>query len=313
MERPQRGCFHFLLCFAYDADVIVPRYSAWIGYSASRLHREVNARAYEFARAHALLHDVLPGHSASVVFGEDAERRHGNFHPASYRAILENAEWRVRLGKAHTASRRTRPRADWSWRELDCAASSDALLMNIFCYPGVFCSVQLRGLLGVDGGVRPQFGVHPRLPLRKSLVDTTELDMELGELLVESKLTEKDFQAARPALLARYVGVDEVFEADALPRTAAGGYTGYQLIRGVLAAEQMGHSFCVLCDERRADLMEVWAHVQAAVRTADLRSRCKLLTWQELAGALPRPLQVFLADKSGILPRTCRRGLAWSA
>ncbi len=269
--------------------------------------------AYDFARAHALLHDILPGRNASVVFGEDAEQQHGNFHPASYHAILESAEWRMRLAKAHTASRRARPRADWSWRALDCAASSDALMMNIFCYPGIAASTQLRGLLGMDEGARPRFGVHPRLPLQKSLFDTTEIDMELGELLVESKLTEKDFQVARPALLARYVGVDRVLDAEALPRTVAGDYMGYQLVRGVLAAEQMGRSFCVLCDERRADLMEIWARVQAAVRTADLRSRCKLLTWQELAGAVPRELQVFLADKYGILPRTCRPGLAWSA
>ncbi len=281
--------------------------------SATLLHRELNARAFAFARAHALLHDVLPGRSASIVFGEDAEQRHGNFHPASYRAIAETPQWRVRLNKAHTASRRARPRADWHWRELDCAASSDALTMSIFCYPGVFHSAALRGLLGVGRDAAPRFGVHPRLPLQRGLVDTTEVDMELGDLLVESKLTEKDFQVARPALLGRYVGLDQVFEVEALPRTASGGYAGYQLIRGVLAAAQTGRSFCVLCDERRADLMEVWARVQAAVCGAELRSRCKLLTWQELAGALPGALQTFLAEKYGIVPRLVHAGLAWSA
>ena len=259
------------------------------------------------------MHDVLPGRSASIVFGEDAEQRHGNFHPASYRAILSNAEWRKRLNKAHTASRRVRPRADWRWRELDCAASSDALTMNIFCYPGVFYSAALRALLGIEHDCSPSFGVHPRLPLQRGLVDTTEIDLELGELLVESKLTEKDFQTAPPALLARYVGLDEVFAVDTLPRTIAGGYTGYQLIRGALAAAQTGRSFCVLCDERRAELIEMWARVQAAVRGAELRSRCKLLTWQELAGALPGDLQTFLAEKYGILPRIDRAALAWPA
>ncbi len=277
------------------------------------LHRELNARAYTYARSHALLHDVLPGHNASVVFGEDAAHRHGNFHPASYRAILARDGWRARLSKAHTASRRARPRADWRWRELDCAASSDALIMNIFCYPRVFASARLRSLLGVDQDALPRFGVHPRLPMQRNRIDTTEIDMELGDLLVESKLTEKDFQAARPALLARYLGIDEVFTGEALPRNSAGGYTGYQLIRGVLAAAQTGRSFCVVCDERRGDLMEVWAQVQAAVCTAELRSRCKLLTWQELAGALPFELQGFLAEKYGIVPRGCQTQLAWSA
>ena len=286
------------------------------------LHRDLNVRAYEYARRYGLLHDVLPGRSASVVFGEDDGRRHGNFFPASYRAILAKDAWRVRLALAAgggprppppTASRRGRPRADWAWRELDCAASSDALTMSIFCCPGVFRSSQLRGLLGVGEDASPHFGVHPKLPLHKGLVDTTELDMELGELYVESKLTENDFQVARPALLARYIGLQEVFEAEALPRTAAGAYAGYQLVRGVLAAAGARRSFCVLCDERRADLMEMWARVQAAVHTAELRSRCKLLTWQELAGALPPELQAFLAEKYGILLRTRRSELAWSA
>jgi hypothetical protein len=36
------------------------------------------------------------------------------------------------------------------------------------------------------------------------------------------------------------------------------------------------------------------------VRPVDLRLRCKALTWQELAKALPRSLQEFLGEKYGI-------------
>jgi hypothetical protein len=36
------------------------------------------------------------------------------------------------------------------------------------------------------------------------------------------------------------------------------------------------------------------------VRPADLRVRCKILTWQELAAVLPRALQEFLDEKYGI-------------
>jgi hypothetical protein len=40
--------------------------------------------------------------------------------------------------------------------------------------------------------------------------------------------------------------------------------------------------------------------VLSAIRPAELRVRCKLLTWQELSEALPRSLQSFLDVKYGI-------------
>jgi hypothetical protein len=36
------------------------------------------------------------------------------------------------------------------------------------------------------------------------------------------------------------------------------------------------------------------------VRFHELRVRCKVLTWQELAGVLPLKLKSFLAEKYGI-------------
>ena len=73
-------------------------------------------------------------------------------------------------------------------------------------------------------------------------------------------------------------------------------------IRGTLAAYATGRSFCVLCDSRRPDLIEGWYRVMRAVRPAELRCRLKLLTWQELASAVPEELQQFLATKYGIVP-----------
>ncbi len=268
--------------------------------TASALHRDLNARAAFFAQKHALLHEFIYGSSPSVIFGEDAQRRHGNFHPRSYRAILRNPAWSARLAKAHTAHRRARPRADWPWRELDCAASSDALLMNIFCYPGLLNSARLTACLGVSSSSIPQFGVHPRLPRERGLLDTTELDMELDGLLVEAKLTESGFQSARPALLDRFPGWQDVFDPELLPRSSSGLLLHYQLLRGVLAAHTLEARFCLLCDGRRADLIAAWQSVLFAVRSAGLRCRLVLLTWQELTSLLPRPLQSFLAQKYGI-------------
>jgi hypothetical protein len=123
--------------------------------------------------------------------------------------------------------------------------------------------------------------------------------MRLGKLLVEAKLTETDFQTAAAKLVESYRDFAEVFHSDLLPR-AGERYLCYQLIRNVLAAHHNQSSFCVLADGRRPDLMEMWFAVMSCVQSVDLRLRCKMLTWQELAAVVPRKLQAFLEEKYGI-------------
>jgi hypothetical protein len=173
--------------------------------------------------------------------------------------------------------------------------------MNIFCCPGVLSGREARLLLGVGAGCAPQFGVKPQVPLLKGKRDATEIDMELGDLLVEAKLTESGFQQAHTRLIERYRDFEDAFDRSALP-VVNGKHSGYQLIRGALAAHATGKSFCVLLDARRPDLTEGWFRVLRAVRYAELRSRLKVLTWQELASTLPPELQRFLDAKYGILP-----------
>ena len=68
--------------------------------------------------------------------------------------------------------------------------SSDALLMNIFCYPGVTKRRELSLMLGTEIGDLPEFGFKPRIPLTSGFVERTEIDMKLGSVLFEAKLTE---------------------------------------------------------------------------------------------------------------------------
>jgi hypothetical protein len=82
---------------------------------------------------------------------------------------------------------------------------------------------------------------------------------------------------------------------------AEAGYAGYQLIRNVLAAYAEGLSFSLLHDERRPDLRQAWFQVMAAVKPAEMRTRCKVMTWQELAGLLTEDLEQFLDLKYGIV------------
>jgi hypothetical protein len=173
--------------------------------------------------------------------------------------------------------------------------------MNVFCCPGITESQTVAMKLGFEAAEVPVFGFRAGIPRDGRRVDRTEIDMKLGTLLAESKLTETDFQIQRPELVESYLALNEVFDRESLPRVN-GHYVSYQLIRNVLAAHHLGISFCVLLDARRPDLVEAWFAVMRCVRIADLRTRCKVLTWQELAEVLPPELRRFLDQKYGIVP-----------
>src|SRR5947209_4447965 len=106
---------------------------------AAALRRELADRAQKFAEARGLPYSLSYGDAPIVCFAPHAEgSRHGNFLDQSYRAIRADPAWNKRLVKVHTQGHRTLPRTDRGrWMELDTSASSDALLMNIFCHPDV--------------------------------------------------------------------------------------------------------------------------------------------------------------------------------
>lgn len=269
--------------------------------SASALRREVLARGLKHA-AEGHLHETGSGATPTVLYAPDDEGQHGNFLPAAYRRILADPSWRTRLSKAYTSQARIPRRHDRRRYELDCAASSDALLMNLFCYPGFTCRPEVCALLGIDRGGRPEFGVRAMLPMHRGEVDRTEIDLRCGSLLCEAKLTEGGFGTAAESRLRRYLAVEECLDVEALPRTGT-AVLGWQLIRGVLAAHHAGGRFVVLCDARRGDLEELWMRVLSCVPASELRSRLGLVTWQELVAAAPPVLRRFLAAKYGILGR----------
>jgi hypothetical protein len=264
---------------------------------------------------------------------------HGNFFDAAYAAIGARPEWLRRFDKVHAQAARSLPKAERRWRELDSSMSSDALLMNVFCTPAVAEAQAVRRMLGVDAEDAPQFGWKARVLLKSGRFDRTEVDMRWGSLLVEAKLTESDFQSCKAEVVEKYRDFDEVFDRELLPRVeipvarqklpaefpeeytqeevyvpveewqptliekpraCVKGYASYQLIRNVLAARAQEASFCVIHDARRPDLREAWFGVMAAVRSAEMRVRLKVLTWQELAAALPAELRAFLEIKYGI-------------
>lgn len=316
---------------------------------AGRLRAELAERNRLHARGFP--HVESYGSDPVIVYSPE-EGRHGNFYAPAYEAILANSAWMRRFDKIHAQGRSLpKPQIDPTrkWRELDSSMSSDALLMNVFCTPRVSNSATLRSMLGIAGNdVEPEFGWKARVPLRTGRVDRTEVDMRWGDLLVEAKLTETDFQCREAKIVESYRDLDEVFDRELLPKLQLRtrrrreavelaehftqewepavegseeiarafhseleaqadaelpwepGYAGYQLIRNVLAAHASQAGFCVIHDERRPDLREAWFAVMRAVRTAEMRMRCKVLTWQELVTLLPDGLRCFLDVKYGI-------------
>jgi hypothetical protein len=272
-------------------------------YSAALRH-ELSLRNATYAQARGLSHVESTGTPRVFVYKRSAVgATHGNFLDASYKAILGNPKWNRRLEKVHTHTA-SLPQTDERWKELDSSMSSDALLMNIFCHPEITARRTVALRLGFDVGDVPEFGFPAGVPRNGRNPDRTEVDMKLGSLLAESKLTETDFQVQRAAIVESYKDFREVFDQDSLPRLN-GQYASYQLIRNVLAAHDHGLSFCVLHDARRPDLREAWFAVMSCVKSTELKTRCKVLTWQELAELLPEELQDFLDHKYGIVAPGC--------
>lgn len=302
-----------------------------------------------YARHHD--HTESCGRDPVIVYVAE-EGRHGNFYSPAYQAISARPEWMRRFSKVHSQFR-SLPKSQRDparrWRELDSAMSSDALLMNLFCTPQVIESLPLRSMLGVETQELPVFGWKARVPLANGRVDRTEVDMRWGNLLIEAKLTEGDFQCREIAITQSYRDFDTIFDRDLLPRMRIRtrrrrqafefpeeftqewetsreqseqvghafrneiearadaehpwevGYRSYQLIRNVLAAYATQASFCVIHDQRRPDLNQAWFEVLRAVKGADMRTRLKVLTWQEIVPYLPGGLCDFLDRKYGIV------------
>src|SRR2546422_1995333 len=115
------------------------------------LRHELSLRNRIYAERLGLAMCESYGQPPAICFlASNDGRSHGNFLPESYQAILKNENWRRRLAKAHTQAKSSLPRRDTTWKELDSSNSSDALLMNVFCFPGALKERRLSSLLGTE-------------------------------------------------------------------------------------------------------------------------------------------------------------------
>jgi len=267
---------------------------------AIALRGAIRDSAYAWASAQGVMYYTSRGQPPTILFERAADgQSHGNFHADAWRAIMAEPAWLARLDKPHSQARALPPEKATTARELDSSNSSDALLMNCFCFPGALERIYPSLGPSPEGTAHPEFGFKAKLPLTDGTEDATEIDMRIGSTLFEAKLTEKDFTSRPTAHVLRYVGLPAYFEVSALPSdgTETGGY---QLIRNVLAAAHHNASLLVLIDQRRPDLLQEWWRVHSAIKDVSLRLRCGFRTWQQVAAAGPAPLQEFLSLKYGL-------------
>ncbi len=275
---------------------------------ANMLRQDLLRRAETFVTSQGLEPHVYRSVPTVLfrAYESDGNPYHGNFCRESFAAITHQPTWMDRLKKPHTGGTRCFLDADAAAaRELDSCTSSDALAMNVFCHlPGIG-NQALAWMFGFDQLPEPDFGFKGNLPFAAGGIEprSTEIDLRLHSpirtVLAECKLTEADFTARPRAHVERYAAFTETFDVAHLPQKD-GQFLHYQLIRNVLAARFHEASFFLICDQRRPDLQEAFAEVVSVIADPQLRLRCSVITWQQIAATLPMSLRAFLAEKYGI-------------
>ena len=182
---------------------------------AQNLRADLARNAERFADFHGLTAYRSLGKTAPTISFPSHGLRHGDFIDASYRAILANPSWARRLEKPHNQRRALPEDRRHDAMELDSSNSSDALLMNCFCYPGSCTRIFSSLLPGLPTGP-VEFGVPGRVPLYDGHADRTELDMRAGTVIFESKLTEAGFKEKS---MERHRDLSSVFDVRLLPKT----------------------------------------------------------------------------------------------
>jgi len=228
-----------------------------------------------------------------IIFKTYGDNLHGNFLQASYKNILINNSWKSRLDKSHTSFSKNK-----NIKELDSANSSDALLMNIFCHPHITKYKGVRKLFNLTLLPLPEFGWQARLK-KTGTQDNTEIDMKMGDILIEAKLTEPDFQEISITEMLKYDDFMIVFDTNHLIQNNR-KYLNYQIIRNILAAYQWNFRYYLICDIRRPDLIRNYLNTLICVKNISIRKRCNLVTWQEIAIFCGKEIRNFLYEKYGI-------------
>ena len=211
-----------------------------------------------------------------------------NFHTKSFRNIQSNDKWQKRTQKKHSHF------VD-GILEMQSSNSSDALLMNIFCYPGLKKWKGIQKLLNFDQTEEFQFGWNPKFD-NENRQYPTEIDLKIGNRIFEAKLTESSFTSKSKDVIRSYPDFESVFNEEILT-LPNGMISNYQLVRNILAAYKYDYNFTVIIDSSRIDLLREITKIIKSIRLDDLRKRIDFITWQEITGKLGNDLKSYISEK----------------
>lgn len=207
-----------------------------------------------------------------------------NSHKNTMENICKNTDWIERTKKKH-------PQVENTF-EMQSSNSSDALLMNIFCFPKILKWKGVIDLLSID----IEHGIEFGKKFYEEGQYMAEVDMKIGNSIFEAKLTETDFEEETFEKIDNYKDFKLVFDKNLLPKSQE-NYLNYQLIRNILVAYYNNFSFTLLCDETRIDLIKSLFEVTAAIKIDNLRRRVSFVTWQEIINVCGKELKDYITEK----------------
>lgn len=227
--------------------------------------------------------DAYNIHPSAIIF----KNLEDNFLPSSFQSIKKNPQWKSRTLKVHAKLKD-------GTLEMQSSNSSDALLMNIFCNPGVGKWTGLQKLLHIDTSSVVEFGWNPSF--ENEVLHPTEIDMRIGNRIFESKLSEESFTEKEKGIVEKYSDFHTVFDSHSLASNDT-HYFNYQLIRNILTAYKYNFSFSILVDQTRTDLIRSLLDVVIAIREPEVRKRVGFFTWQEIAAVCGTALKDYMQRK----------------
>ena len=247
------------------------------------LRESLTKKAIEYAKSNDMPYDE---YSSAIIFKNIED----NFYPLSFQNITKNDHFKDRLSKSHPNVKNA--------LEMQSSNSSDALLMNIFCHPRINKWNGPKKLLSLEA-INPIFGYKPGVLKNRNIKDDTEIDMVIGDIFFEAKLTETDFTKKHIMRVLEYNNLDTVFNLNLLTKKN-NQIEGYQIIRNILAAYQCNKSHRLICDIRRGDLVREYYKIVNAIKIDELKLKMGVLFWQEIIRSCGANLKNFIKTKYGI-------------
>jgi hypothetical protein len=233
--------------------------------------------------------------NSSIIFKDISY----NFHPKSWKKIYEEPLYKKRTKKTHTKT------VTKGLLEMQSSNSSDALAMNIFCFPdftkwkGSQLLFEVKDFKSIEFGHKPKVKKYDGINFSE---DNTEVDVFINEsIIIECKLTEEGFYHKQKEEVEKYVDFKNVFHTEKLIQNTE-SYLNYQLIRNILAAHQIKGQFRLLCDIRRPDLVKSFYQTIRCIKDEhiNLRLNCEIIFWQDINKITGKELKTFLREKYGI-------------